>query len=141
MNNTLAVFLINDTVRAVVGIYDPDEYKNSGKKYMFKTFDATMKVDDFVVVPTDTRHGMTVFKITEVDVDVDFDSPVQYRWIIGKVDRAAYEATLAQEAEAVMRINHAEKTKKRAELRAAMALDAETLKTLPLISSGATVGG
>lgn len=128
MNHTLDIFLVNDTVRAVRGIYDPSDHEKSSRTYLFKTFDQTLKVDDLVVVPTDTRHGMTVFKIKEVDVDVDFDSDIEYKWVVGKVDKGAYEAVLAQETKIVAVIRSAEKTKKRDELRKALALDEETLK-------------
>lgn len=67
MNYTTAVFLINKNVRAVMCNYEPDaEHKTT----MFKTLDTAIRVGDFVIVPTKTRHGMTVSKIVEVDVDV-----------------------------------------------------------------------
>lgn len=130
MNYSTAVFLINDKVRAARGLYDPADDK--AKTGLFKTMDQNLRVDDFVIVPTETRHGMTVFKITEIDVDIDFESPVCVKWIIGKVDKTEYDKILGMEADAITAIKSAEKTKKRAELREAMLADAEALKQLPI---------
>lgn len=133
MNYTTAVFLINSDVRAIVCSYEPDEDRVKNNRYTFKTLDKTIQKDDLVVVPTNTRHGMTVVKVVEVDVDPDFDSDVQLTWIVAKVDQAAYAMTLSQEAAAVTVIKSAEKTKKRNELRNAMLADsAEALKALPI---------
>jgi len=130
MNYTTAIFLINKNVRAVMCNYEPDaEHKTT----MFKTLDPTIKVSDLVIVPTKTRHGMTVSKVVEVDVDVDFDSACLVAWIVCKVDSANYEATLGQEADAVAVIKSAEKTKKRNELAAALLADSkDALKALPI---------
>lgn len=129
MNYTTAVFLINSDVRAIKCSYEPEKLP----AYIFKTLDKTIQVDDLVVVPTDTRHGMTVVKVTEVDVDPDFDSDIQMKWVVSKVDQAAYATILSREAEAVTVIKSAEKTKKRNELRDAMLADSsEALKALPI---------
>lgn len=130
MNYTTAVFLINKNVRAVMCNYEPDaEHKTT----MFKTLDPDIRVGDFVIVPTKTRHGMTVSKVVETDVDVDFDSPACVTWIIGKIDRAGFDATVRQEEDAITVIKSAEKTKKRNELAAALLVDSkDALKALPI---------
>lgn len=130
MNYTTAVFLINKHVRAVLGTYEAED---NAKRTVFKTLDETVQVGDFVVVPTDTRHKMTVCKIVETDVDLDFDSTVPVCWIIGKVDRVAHESVLAQEQVAIQAIKSAELRKKRDDLRQAMFADhLDTLKALPI---------
>jgi hypothetical protein len=130
MNYTTAIFLINKNVRAVLCNYEPDA---PDKKVMFKTLDPTIKVDDLVIVPTKTRHGMTVSKVVETDVDVDFDSHTPVCWIVTKVDSANHKQTLAQEADAIRIIQSAEKTKKRNELAAALLADSGgALKALPI---------
>lgn len=130
MNYTTAVFLINKNVRAVLCNYEPDA---PDKKVMFKTLDASLKEGDFVIVPTKTRHGMTVSKVVEVDVDVDFDNGTQVGWIVCKVDQVGYEAIISQEADAIKVITSAEKTKKRNELAAALLADSkDALKALPI---------
>lgn len=130
MNYSIAVFLINKNVRAVMGTYESDD---NAKRTLFKTLDESIAVGDFVVVPTDTRHKMTVVKVVEVDVDVDFDAPGPVQWVIGRIDRSGHDKVLAQEAVAVQAIKSAELRKKREDLRHAMFADhVETLKALPI---------
>lgn len=130
MNYTTAVFLINKNVRAVLCNYEPDA---QDKKVMFKTLDPKIKEGDLVIVPTKTRHGFTVSKVVETDVDVDFDSQTLVNWLVCKVDPADYEATLTQESDAIQVIKSAEKTKKRNELAAALLVDSkDALKALPI---------
>lgn len=136
MNYSTAVFLINKDVRAVVATYEAEDH---AKRTTFKTLDQTIQVGDFCVVPTDTRHKMTIVKIVDVDVDVDFDRADQMCWIICPVDRDAYEKTLAQEQKAIQVVKSAELRKKRDELREAMFKDhVETLKTLEIAAIAGT---
>jgi hypothetical protein len=132
MNYSTAVFLINDAVRAITCKYEPDD---RAKDSTFKTMDASIKVDDLVIVPTSTRHGFTVVKVTAVDLDVDFDCPTQMAWVVGKVDVSGYEVTLAQEQEAISAIHSAERNRKRAELKNALLADVSGLKTLAIAGS------
>lgn len=120
MNLSTAVFLINDDTRAVMVTYEVDAVGRPATRTMFKTFDKSIKVDDYVVVPTDTRHNLTVCKVVEVDVDVDFDSSVQVAWIIGRVDLADANQIKEQENAALDAIKSAQKLKKKKELRAAL---------------------
>lgn len=130
MNYTTAVFLINKHVRAIVATYETGD---SAVRTTFKTLDPTIAIADFIIVPTDTRHKMTVCKVVDVDTDIDFDSTTAVAWVIGKVDRTAYEATLLQEAEAVKTIKSAELRQKRDNIRNAMFADhMETLRALPI---------
>lgn len=134
MNYSTAVFLINNNVRAMKGIYE--EGGNAGT---FKTLDATIKKDDLVVVPSGTRHKMTIFKITEVDVDVDMDSPTNVDWVVGKVDQAGYDKLVAEEADAVSKIKSAEMRKKRSDLAENLLKDSiETIRALPIATMGDT---
>jgi hypothetical protein len=137
MNYSTAVFLINNDVRAVVGIYESEDdlllSKKPFSRITFKTLDSTIKVGDFVVVPTDTRHKMTVVKIVEVDTDIDFDSNTQINWVISTLDKTSYEKTLALEQTAIAVMKSAELRKKKSELRDSVFKDqAESLKTLEL---------
>ena len=133
MNYTTAVFLINKDVRAIVCTYEVDSERQLAPRTTFKSLDKTLKVDDYVLVPTDTRHKMTVCKVVEVDVDVDFDSSTQMAWIIGKVDRVDFEKISSMEGQAIAAIKSAEKLKKRNELRDALLADsAEAIKLLPI---------
>lgn len=136
MNYSTAVFLINNDVRAVMCTYEAGD---SAPRTMFKTFDPDLTEGDFVIVPTNTRHGMTVCKVVETDVDVDFDNPTQVEWIIGTIELANHEKIVAQENQAIDAVKSAEKRKRRDELREAIFKDQEeTMKSLALTSLNET---
>lgn len=132
MNLSTAIFLVSDEVRAVRVQYDPND--PGAKDYMFKTLDTTIAKDDLVVVPTSTRAGFTVCKVTEVDCQVDFDNSIQYKWC-AKFDRASFDALLAQEQGILDRIAKAEQTRKRHELAASLKLDEQGLTGLSLLAA------
>ena len=138
MNYSTAVFLVNSHVRAVVGIYeDDDNGKRQVPRTTFKTLDESIKVGDFVLVPTNTRHRMSVNKIVEVDVEVDLESSTPMAWIIGPVDRSEFERVTKMEEGAIAQIKSAEKRRKQDELRAALLKDNEFLKALPIADMSA----
>lgn len=139
MNYTRAVFLINDNVRAALCVYENEEECKNPKKVLFKTFDAALQKDDYVVVPTDTRHKMTVVKIADFmpSLDVDVKDSTNLEWIIGKVEKADYDKITQEEEAAVNAIKSAQKRKEREELKAALLADSSnTLKLLPISSHG-----
>lgn len=130
MNYTTAVFLINTNTRAILATY---EATDNAPREMFKTLDPDIKVGDLVVVPTGTRHLMTVCKVVEVDVDPDYDSPTQMRWVVDRIDVPAHEKTLKLEAAAIQRIHSAQSRKKRDELREALLADSkDEIMALPI---------
>lgn len=117
MNYTSAIFLVNNDVRAVSTSYEVDKItgKGIGPFVVYKTFDKQLGPGDLVVVPTDTRHGYTVVRIEEVDLEVDLDSPTQLRWIVGPVGVADFKKVVAAETQVIERIKSAEvKAKKQA---------------------------
>jgi len=137
MNYSTAIFLINDDVRAIRCAYDPgcayepDDRSNSPG--VFKTFDHEIAVDDFVVVQTNTRHGLTVVKVIEADVDVDFDIASEMKWILQKVEKEPFDLLLKQEVCAIDAVKSAEKRKRRDEMRTSLFKDSqEKLKALAL---------
>lgn len=133
MESSKIVFLLNDQVRAMACTYEEDGPGAMAKRTNFKTMDETIKAGDFVVVPTTTRHKMTVVKVVETDIDLDFDDPVKIDWIIDVLDLGPHKEMLAKEAEAINAANAAEKRRKREELRASMiANHGEMFKTLQL---------
>jgi hypothetical protein len=138
MNYSTAIFLINpDNVRAISTTYDVDSDSPGAKKaprVVFKTFDQSIKVGDLVVVPSSTRHKMTVVKVAEVDVDPDLESTIEMSWIVARVDRHEYEVTLANEGRAIKVMRDAEKTHQREELKAKLMahVDAEALSKLAI---------
>ena len=133
MNHSTAIFLISDQVRAIGVSYDVREAGDTGYDKTVKTMDSSIKVGDYVTIPTDSRHKMTISQVTQTDVEIDFDNPVVLGWIIGTVDLTDFEEIEHQEAVAITTIKRAEKRRKRDELREALLKDTgDELKALPL---------
>jgi hypothetical protein len=120
MDSTKIVFLINEDVRLIRVSYDKDDVPalNGEKRtYQFKTLDKSLKVDDLVIVETGTRHGLTVCKVTEVDLDVDFNDGISLKWAFHRVDTELVESIRAKEAEAITAAKRAELKRQRNQLR------------------------
>lgn len=130
MNFSTAIFLISDEARAVKAVYEDGDVAKT-----FKTMNPDIEVDDFVIVPTDTRHNMTVVKVVEVDVDVDFDDPKPMPWVIDVVDIDAHEMIKSQEEEAISMVKSAEKRRKREQLRKDLIEDTDGLTALPIYTA------
>jgi len=124
MDNSKIVFLVNDAARAVRAQYE-DGQPPSIKSYTFKTLDATLKVGDIAVVQSNTRWGYTTVKITEINVDVDFDSNIEMKWLVAKVDLAAFERIVEMENAAIAVVQSAELRRKKAEHRKTLFADQE----------------
>lgn len=120
MNYSTAILVMNTDARCVKVIYEPDTDHIKQTRGMFKTFDKTLKVDDFVVVPTDTRWSLTICKIVDVDVDDWMDTSKEIGWVVGRVDMADAEKVKAWEADAIQGLKDAEKRKRRREMQASM---------------------
>lgn len=133
MNHSTTVFIANPDVRALRVSYEENSCKEKEDKYVFKTFDKNIKIDDYVVIPTDTRHNMTVGKVIEVDVDINFDSSHEFKWIIDRVNKKPYEEVLLQEQIIIKEVRTIEFTHKRQQLQSALGMnDPEKLKALPI---------
>lgn len=113
MNKSLAVFLASNECRMIKISYEPDDKSPVG----FKTFDKSLKVDDLVVIPTNTRHEFTVAKVVAVDIEVDLDTGTQYQWIAGRFDPKGHLSTLEREAKMLEAIRSAELKRKREQLK------------------------
>ena len=129
MNFSTSIFLVDDSVRAVAGTYD-----TVGKTCIFKTRDKMIRVGDIVVVPSGTRHNFTTFKITEVDVPVDYDQAAKMEWVVSRVDMEEYKKTIDHETSVVQVVKSAEQRKRRDELKAAIFADQSELAKLTLYS-------
>ena len=134
MNYSTAIFLFNQKARAVVCVYEAGD---DAPRIVFKTLDPKIEVNDYVVVPTKSRHNMTVCKVVEVDIEPDLESPTEMAWIIGVVDRADFEEHQRLEEQAINAIKVAERKRKREELAKTMLQGAE-LKGLPIYETGET---
>lgn len=138
MNYSTAIFLVNQAVRAVAVSYDTDaEGKGIRPFTLFKTLDPDVEVGQYVVIPTDTRHRMTVARVEEVDVDVDLESTVQVGWLVDAVDRRAYDEVIGREANAIGAIKSAERRAKQEELREKLIADNPELQQLSAVTPDA----
>lgn len=117
MNYSTAVMLINQNIRAIKTTYEPDTPSKKHERYTFKTLDHSIKPGDYVVVPTDTRHGMTVVLVDEVDVDVDFESGVEIKWAVSKVAVEESQKILLEEQKWIDTLKASEKRRKREEIK------------------------
>lgn len=121
MNYSTAVMLFNQDIRAVRVSYDPaDKVNGVVKSYIFKTLDPDLKVGDFVSIPTDTRHLMTVGKIEEVDAEIDFDSGLEIKWVISSVPVSEYEGILSDEQTWIAEMKKAQNLKKKEDIKKSM---------------------
>lgn len=139
MNYSTALFLINKNLRGVLCTYENYEKPKATDKVMYKTLDPDIKVGDYVIVPTTTRHNMTVVRVTDVDVEPDFDSDKEVKFIVGKVDKTEYDVIRIQEDQAIETMKAAEATSKREELKKklmAHAAMSDKIKNLPIYANG-----
>lgn len=141
-NFSTKVFLVNEHVRAIVGVYEAEVNgivpgtNKPAPRTTYKTLDRTIRVGDLVIVPSGTRHGFTTMKVVETDVDVDFDSHVEMKWVAARFDPSDYDKILREEDELLSVIKSAERRKKKDELRKALIVDQEALKTLAISTAG-----
>lgn len=142
MNYSTAVFLINPACRAVKATYEEDGNKTQ-TPYVFKTVDKSIKVGDLVVVPTDTRHKLTVVKVVETDIEIDVDTPHQIKWVVGKVDLMTHQSLIDMEEAAISKIKAAEMHAKRQELAKKLqeSIGGLDLKALPMASATNVING
>jgi hypothetical protein len=121
MNPSAAIFIASDKARAVKCQYvgESDAKREAEMRgYTFKTMDQTLTKGDIVVVPTGTRHGFTCVKIIDVNVPIDTQGSIEYKWIVGKVDLEQYEKILAVEETVMAKIRNAEVARQRKQMRA-----------------------
>ena len=136
MNYSTAIFLINKGVLAVRVSYDQDKSQPgnpAGNLQIFKTFDTTLAVGDYVIVPTDTRGNMTFCRVEEVGVEVDLESTAQIGWLIGRADRGNYDAIVTDEESAIAAIKSAEKRRRQEELIKSLVADNPDLAHLQTV--------
>lgn len=123
VNPSLAVFLLPEGQRPRCVSVSYDVAKSTSRMQdvpvdikSFKTLDPGIKKGDMVVIPTDTRWGLTVGRVEDVDLTVNFTSSETMRWIAGTFDKAAYDNILAREKELVGTVASAQQEAARTEL-------------------------
>lgn len=132
--------LFDESVRPVRVEYDPDnKYNNQGAmKRLFKTIDPDLRKDDLVVVPTGTRHGFTIAKVTEVGFIVDFSSAEEWDWIAQKFDRGTFEDVVKTESGIKDKVAKAEENKMRTEMLATLGMKQTDVGSLRSMLGGKT---
>lgn len=135
MNYSTAILILKPEARCIKVIYEPDTELKKQTREMFKTFDKSLKVDDFVVVPSGTRFNITVCKIVAVDVDDWMETLDELRWVIGRVDMADANKVKAWEGAAIQELKDSEKRKLRRDMQANMtaAMDEKEKENLALM--------
>lgn len=118
MNYSTAVMLINTNIRAIKTVYEPDIAGRVPQEITtFKTLDKSIKKGDYVVVPTDTRHNLTVVLVNEVDVEVDFDASKEIKWVVSRFTTEEHNRILSEESKWIETLKASEKRKKREEIK------------------------
>lgn len=113
MHDSRTVFLLDDNIKCVSGKYDIGHNSSTEE---FKTAIEGIEVGDYVVVPTDTRQKMTVVRIDEINIEPDLESDVKMDWVMCKVPKQAYDATMASEKTFVDRTRVAARIRKKEQL-------------------------
>lgn len=138
MNYSTAVMLFNSDIKAVRVSYDPNDLDKDQKPktYLFKTLDPDIKTGDFVTIPTDTRHKLTVAKVEDTESEVDFDSTLEIKWIISRVPTEEYAGILADEQQWIAEMKKAQNRKKKEDIKKNMIemyqADGASLETLAI---------
>lgn len=123
MHDTRKVFLLDPEPKCIKAVYEAHE---DATQTEFKTFDEDIKVDDYVIVPSTTRHEMTVCRVVEIDVEPDLDTSVKMDWVIGKIESSQYETILDQERQLIDAVRSAEKKRRKAQLKEDILADVDT---------------
>ena len=137
MNYSTAVMLFNNDIRAVRVSYDPkDLVGDKPRSYLFKTLDPDLKVGDFVTIPTESRHKLTVARVEEVEAEVDYDDSLEIKWIVSRVPVTEYEGILSDEQQWIAEMKKAQNRKKKEDIKKNMVemyqADGASLETLAI---------
>jgi regulator of protease activity HflC (stomatin/prohibitin superfamily) len=140
MNFSRSIILFNKNIRTIATVYDLEPVPGPGAKQpartIYKTLDPTIKKDDLVIIPTDTRYKMSVVKVVETDVEIeDFDAPGDIKWIIDKVNRESFDKSLAMEQTGIEMMRSAEKRRRREEIQAAILKDNPDFANLAIVKA------
>lgn len=119
MNYSTAILLANPALGVITASYEQDENGKAmvGTVLPYKVPPGlTLNVGDYVVVPTNTRHKMTVCRVEEIDHELDVDYPKELAWVVDKVEQGRYLSIKAAEESAIQAVKSAEKRARREEM-------------------------
>lgn len=123
------ILIANPNVLIARCAYNEDKPGVSTDLTAFKTLDQSIQPGDYVVIPTNRRHGMTVVRVKSVDPLLKSRYAIKGEdkldWIVAKVDKSAYDTLLKQEGDLIERFAALEVERERQELAKAHLAGAE----------------
>lgn len=106
--------MVNKDLKAVIV-----SYEDGGRKQtMKKTFIQDLKVGEYVLVRTGTRHNATVCRVERINVNVDYSSTEEVGWVASRVDLEEFDRLEKLEEEVLFIIQNAERRAVEEEMRA-----------------------
>ncbi len=114
VHNSRKVFLLDKEPRCILATYETED---NATRYEFKTWDQATREGDYIVIPTSTRHNMTVCKVVAVDVEPDLQSSIEMQWVIATISLDAHTQNLAAEVQFIDIANKAQRHQMKRELR------------------------
>lgn len=120
INNTLVVSLFEEKVQFIRVKFNSDD----SSSWTYKTLRPDIRIGDLVIVPAKNNisgessnpEEYKLVTVTEINVDIDIYSSVQYKWIVSTVDLAEYRSILARELQLITEINQLKRRKQKSEL-------------------------
>lgn len=142
MNYTTAILLVRSDIKVVAVSYEVNADGTGREPFVnYKTPDPDLKVGDFVIIPTDTRHRLTVARVEVLDVEIDPASATPVNWLVSSaIDRTAYDSLLSAEANVIAAIKSAETRRAREELASKLLADNPELKQFGTLNVAALEG-
>lgn len=86
------------------------------KPYTFKAHFECMIGDQILVHGSDGKIVIAECVEVHAEPQLNFESDIEYKWAIGRVDTSAYDAVVKREAEMINGLRHMERARQRQEL-------------------------
>lgn len=139
MNHSLTILLVEDAVRTVGVQFCDQSGTPRGSHYTYKTILQDLKLGDIVVVETSAGNGNPVgysfAVVAKLEAEVNFDSDIEYKWIVAAFSPDVLTALRNQEKVVVDKVRQLEMQTKRQQVRAALTAQfGPELKKLSLFS-------
>ena len=117
MNEVNALLAENEDFKFVECVFAP---YTGQRTYTYKTT-LDLAEDDFVVVDTPS-NGLAIVQVRSIKdfYDVNHDVRYQYKWVVQKVDTAAYEEAVKLEETLMAQVNKVKRKQKRKEIQETM---------------------
>lgn len=109
-NETNLPVILSDNIK-VIGVVLP----GGPNIYKYKSFDPSLKEDDYVVVHA--RESYTVARVVSTDVEHPIDAAINLKWIVQKIDFTTFDKMREDEKKAIQIVRKAKQDKQRRELR------------------------